>query len=138
MRYFIPLKAFSSGLVVSVASASPSPEQPACAASVCCDGFTAFDWRSGLACAKASSGKQGNEVTVKTNRVDEQRDSCEGCLEPTMFKVFSGEEIGNLHMVILQRLAGKGSASFSAGEKQVPRTKLPRCGMAQFKCSTVS
>jgi hypothetical protein len=25
-----------------------------------------------------------------------------------MFKVFSGEEMGNLHMLILQRLAGKG------------------------------
>jgi hypothetical protein len=26
-----------------------------------------------------------------------------------MFKVFSGEEMGNLHMLILPRLAGKGT-----------------------------
>jgi hypothetical protein len=33
-----------------------------------------------------------------------------------MFKVFSGEEMGNLHMLILRRLAGKGSTC-SFGEK---------------------
>src|ERR1700686_3894202 len=115
IRYFIPWKGFSSGLGVSEVWASPSSGAAGLPTSVLCDGLTAFDCRSGLAWARARDVTRTMNVAAKTNRAANNEFLRKLCGQ-TMFKVLSGEEMGNLHMLIPQTPAAKGCRLFATGE----------------------
>src|SRR5450759_3227983 len=106
-RYFIPLKAFSSGLEDSAASELLSGVVGGWAGWVVCSGFTALDCRSCLAWACAAVANNVENVTAKTNRT--MRDAFLRKLSGPMVKVSPGKKWTMALWESLRRLAAKGN-----------------------------
>src|SRR5580704_16217872 len=98
-RYFMPLKAFSSGFEDSAPSLSLSVEAAGCAVWVVSPGFAAFaafDCRSGLTWAITVEANKIAKLTSKTKRAT--KDGCLRKVSGAMFKS-SPEEVDNYAMV---------------------------------------
>ena len=107
-RYFIPLKAFSSGLEDSAVSESTSvgdADDVVCVASLGFAAVAAFDCRSGLVWACTAVVNEIKRESAKTNRG--ARDALLRMLSGPMFKVLRGRS-GQLAMVIGVWLCCKG------------------------------
>src|ERR1035437_8746227 len=89
-RYFIPLKAFSSGLEDSSAAELLSGGAVGWAGWVVCTGVTALDCRSGLAWACAAVANNVENVTA--NRIRAMRDAFLRELSGPMVKVSPGKK----------------------------------------------
>src|SRR5579863_9528304 len=113
-RYFIPLKAFSSGFEDSPLSESLAPGAAVCPVGLAGAGFAAFDCRSGFVWPAAETTKEIARVTARTKlakRGSNLRKRSRPMLSPGKevndLRV-NDLQLNDLHMVIEPKPAAKG------------------------------